>query len=121
MRLIRQIQRVRTSTWILIAIFLGALTAYVYLAPPATHDVDRRRHLDDGAALSYVHADDHADGYADEVTDTDGHADEVTVPGRDAAPDRRAYRVAVLAGGANALGRGLTLAGPPRRCYCMSR
>jgi hypothetical protein len=36
MRLIRQIQRVRTSTWILIAIFLGALTAYVYLAPPAT-------------------------------------------------------------------------------------
>ena len=36
MRLIRQIQRVRTSTWILIAIFLAALTAYAYVAPPAT-------------------------------------------------------------------------------------
>lgn len=32
-RAVRSIRRVRTSTWILIAVFMTALAAYVYLRP----------------------------------------------------------------------------------------
>ena len=89
---LRKLRRVRTSTWILTAVFLVTLAAYALVQ--AGHARDRRQHHHhhpaDGAVLGDARADpDHLARHHDAAR-PEGHANEVAVPVRLAQTERPA-------------------------------
>ena len=115
-RLMRRVRRVRTSTWILTAVFLVTLVTWVLVMP--TQPRNRRHPLDDGAALDLVRAgpgdvtgDHHADAHADEFGVPDWHITSGPLTDGDAVRGSHAVR----GSDANSLSHrfGAALAGPP--------
>ena len=86
--------RIRTSTWVLLAIFLGTLVLYAWVKPPAPtrgeqpggRTAERLAVADTHALTEADAAPPRADPVGHGVPAPDGHA----APDRDAAADRRA-------------------------------
>ncbi len=93
-------RRVRTSTWVLTAVFLVTLVLYFRVRPPSPAA---------GAGACHVTANHHAEANLADHANESGVPDRHPTPDRDSddTPDRDSDDIALLDGDANSLRHGL--------------